>query len=228
MMLRILSAASSIAIISVMACLCAGDAIAQPAPCNTSAELAPLRNKYICPVVGGGAVRKDPDACASTGGRLKSARKNGKPHNALDINATEGTAVVASKPGRVDIAGDWGAMGKTVIIDHGDGDYSIYGHLKSVSASKGSCVKAGDSLGAVGYTGNGQCLKDHNLTAHLHFAILRTAKLDLAKESGPIAAAIKNAEDWMEISQEYFGGDMLDLGVKDPEVMLQNAAGCLK
>jgi murein DD-endopeptidase MepM/ murein hydrolase activator NlpD len=200
---------------------------ARAAPCNTSEELAPLRNKYICPVVGGGAVRRAPDACAQ-GGTVRSPREGGRVHNALDINANEGTGVVASKPGRVDVAGDWGKLGNTVIIDHGDGDYSVYGHLQSVAVGIGKCVKAGDSLGKVGYTGNAQCLKDNNLSAHLHFAIIRAAKLDLAKQNGPIATAIKNAADWVEISQEYFQGDMLDLGVKDPEVMLQNAANCLR
>ena len=97
------STASSMAVLSVIFSLCAGDAAAQAVPCNTTAELAPLRNKFICPVAGGGAVRKAADACATAGGRLKSLRKNGKLHNALDINAQEGTSVVASKPGRVDI-----------------------------------------------------------------------------------------------------------------------------
>ncbi|MBB4364344.1 murein DD-endopeptidase MepM/ murein hydrolase activator NlpD [Bradyrhizobium sp. CIR18] len=202
-----------------------GGGIVNAAPCNTPAELAPLRNKYICPVVGGGAVR-GPDGCAE-GGQVNSPRKGGRPHNALDINANEGTGVVVSKPGRVDVAGDWGAMGKTVLIDHGDGDYSVYGHLQSVAVIVGKCVKAGDSLGKVGYTGNAKCLKEKNLIAHLHFAIIRAAKLDLAKQNGPIAAAIKNAEDWVEISQEYFQGDMLDLGIKNPEVTLQNTPGCL-
>jgi hypothetical protein len=200
---------------------------AQDAPCTPEDQLAAVRNKWICPVVGGGKPRKDADACAN-GGLFKSLRTGGRLHNALDINAAEGTGVVASKPGRAVIAGSWGKMGNTVIIDHGDGDYSIYGHLRSVSVAKNACVKASDALGQVGYTGNAQCLKDHGLTAHLHFAILRTSKTGLANEGAPIAAAIKDADDWMEISQDYFGGDMLDLGIKDPQVVLQNTPGCLK
>ena len=119
-------------------------------------------------------------------------------------------------------------MGKTVVIDHGNGDYSVYGHLKSVSIAKGKCVKAGDSLGSVGYTGNGQCLKDKNLISHLHFADFENGQAGTCQGGRSDWCPIKNAEDWMEISQEFFGGDMLDLGVEDPEVMLQNAAGCLR
>ena len=119
-------------------------------------------------------------------------------------------------------------MGNAVIIDHEDGDYSVYGHLAQLGVEKGACVKAGDVVGTVGFTGNAQCLKDKGLSSHLHFAVIRAAKIGLADDGKPIATATKNADDWLALGKEVFPGDNLDLGIKDPQILLQNVAGCLK
>jgi murein DD-endopeptidase MepM/ murein hydrolase activator NlpD len=198
------------------------------AACNSLDDSATFKNKFACPVSGGGQVR-GPDDCASTGGRFSSTRGTGHLHHALDINTAEGTGVLATKPGRVAVAAaNWDVNGgSTVIIDHEDGDYTIYMHLKDVQASPGDCVRPGDSIGSVGYTGNASCLKDKGLTAHLHFAIVRAAAIGLADGSGPISAALKNADDWLALSPEFFGNDNLDLGIKDPQPILGNVSGCL-
>lgn len=186
------------------------------------------RDTFACPVAGGG-VSRGPDQCAAEGGRVRSNRGSGHYHNALDINAAEGTNVLATKAGKVAVAAaNWGAMGNVVIIDHEDGDYSVYGHLKSLAVQPGDCVTAGKLVGTVGYTGNATCLKDKGLTAHLHFAVIRAAKIGLADGSGPIAAAVKNGNDWIEISREFLGNDVLDVGVKDPEQLLKRSPACLR
>lgn len=57
--------------------------------------------------------------------RFDSTRGSGKTHGALDLNGALGDPVFAARDGRVAIAEqNWGAMGNTVIIDHGDGDYT--------------------------------------------------------------------------------------------------------
>lgn len=207
------------------------DAIA--ATCTPDNTLSQYKNKFVCPVSGGGQVRAKGDVCAKTGGRFSSTRgDDNHRHNALDINASEGTGVVAVKPGKVTVAqNNWDSDngGTTVIIDHEDGDYTIYMHLKSVGVKKNDCVKAGTAIGTVGYTGNAACLKKNDLVAHLHFQIIRAAKTGLTDApSHPLTKAIKNGQDWLDLAPEFFGNDMLDLGIKDPEPILNNVAGCLK
>jgi murein DD-endopeptidase MepM/ murein hydrolase activator NlpD len=198
------------------------------AGCAAFDDVGKFKNTFVCPVKDGGTIRSG-DACAKDGGTFKAGRGTSKYHNALDINSTEGTSVLAAKPGKVAVASEnWGGMGTTVIIDHEDGDYSIYGHLKTLTVKKGACVSAGDVVGTVGYTGNADCLKTKSLPPHLHFGIVRAAKSGLADGTGPIAAATKNSEDWLQLGREIFPGDNLDLGVKDPEPILRNLAGCLK
>ncbi len=97
-----------------------------------------------------------------------------------------------------------------------------------MKATKGACVKPGDLIGTVGYTGNGSCLKGKGLIAHLHFAVIRAAQIGLADGGKPIATAVKNGNDWLELAKEVFPGDNLDLGIKDPEPILKNVAGCLR
>lgn len=145
------------------------------------------------------------------------------------MNAAEGTVVVATKPGRVAVAANnWGNMGHVVIIDHEDGDYSVYGHLADIKTTKGTCLQAGTAIGSVGYSGNAQCLKDNGLGPHLHFAVVRAAATGLADAGKPISTAVENAGDWLELAPEYFGNDNLDLGIKNPKVLLQNVSGCLR
>ena len=136
---------------------------------------------YTCPV-NLGEVR-GPDTCASEGGRFSSRRGTNRIHQALDINVYESAPVRASRRGLVVVAGDWGKMGKMVLLDHQDGDYTIYGHLKEVTVKEGQATLPGESIGSVGYTGNAECLKENKLPAHLHFAIYRSATPGMKKQA---------------------------------------------
>lgn len=210
------------------------------AACRTDTdELIGGKNRFSCPISlvpplsTAGTVR-GPDGCAKEGGQFHSNRNGGKQHNALDINSSVGTAVLAAKPGKVAVSTDWDPkkkgenMGEVVIIDHEDGDYTVYGHLDARSVKKGACVKAGDAIGTVGYSGNAGCLLTKNLPPHLHFVVIRAAQSGMAdKPNGPMAAAIKNADDWLEFGADFWGNDMVDLGIKDPEPILQNVSLCI-
>jgi septal ring factor EnvC (AmiA/AmiB activator) len=80
--------------------------------------------------------------------------------NGIDIAAAPGTVVRAVGDGVVDLV-DWlPGYGETVILNHGQGFYSIYGHLSSVAVSEGDRVSPEDILGTVGDTGSlkGPCL----------------------------------------------------------------------
>ena len=118
------------------------------------------RGDYKCPLAGSPEIR-GADTVASTGGRFDSARGNGHKHGALDLNSSEGADVFAVRAGQAAVASsDWGVLGGTVIIDHGDGEYSVYAHLSDISVAQGAKVNAGDKVGAVGYTGNAAALRD--------------------------------------------------------------------
>jgi hypothetical protein len=75
------------------------------------------------------------------------------PHTGLDIPAPTGTPVHAKQRGRVVLAERLFFSGNTVIIDHGLGLYTFYGHLSSIKAKEGDVLKPGELLGLVGATG---------------------------------------------------------------------------
>ena len=88
-----------------------------------------------------------------------------KSHTGLDIAADQGTTVYASDGGTVVLA-EWnGGYGNCIMIDHGNGYVTLYGHLSSIAVSANSTVSQGDVIGYVGSTGN-------STGPHLHFEVL--------------------------------------------------------
>jgi len=118
------------------------------------------------------ALVRGSDSEAREGGGFYAARKNGI-HGAVDLNGSLGEAVFAVARGKVITAGAWGKLGNTVIVDHLDGGYTIYGHLDTVDAKLNSTVTVGQMLGTIGYSGNARALRAKNLPPHLHFAYYR-------------------------------------------------------
>ncbi len=86
------------------------------------------------------------------------------PHGGEDFSAPAGTPVQAAQRGRVALADDLLLSGKTVVLDHGLGLYTFYGHLSSMSVKEGQAVEAGAVVGRVGATGR-------VTGAHLHWAV---------------------------------------------------------
>jgi murein DD-endopeptidase MepM/ murein hydrolase activator NlpD len=74
-------------------------------------------------------------------------------HNGVDLAALEGTPVLASGSGRVALAGDRLLSGKTVVLEHLPGVFSLYFHLSELAVTEGQEVQAGERIGAVGMTG---------------------------------------------------------------------------
>ena len=92
---------------------------------------------------------------------------NGKqrsPHTGVDLKAEEGTPVLASNSGMVVLVDELFFAGKSVILDHGWGLYSMYFHLSEVRVKKGDRVDTGAMLGRVGSTGR-------STGPHLHWGI---------------------------------------------------------
>ncbi len=86
-------------------------------------------------------------------------------HMGLDLASTAQAAVPAANKGRVVWAGYLGIYGQSVILDHGQGLYSLYGHLSSLAVAKGHVVDKDHVLGQTGSTG----LAGGD---HLHFAVI--------------------------------------------------------
>lgn len=94
---------------------------------------------------------------------VKSRIRSGA-HTGLDIAAKKGTPIVACNSGTVKFSGKKGSYGFLIIIDHGNGVESWYGHCSKLYVSAGQKVKAGQKIAAVGSTGN-------STGPHLHFEI---------------------------------------------------------
>ncbi len=100
----------------------------------------------------------------SYGWRIHPITKKKSLHTGTDIPAPTGTQVHAAGAGVVIMAGWYGAYGNAVIIDHGGGYTSLYGHNSRLAVSVGDTVKAGDIISYVGSTG-------WSTGAHLHFEV---------------------------------------------------------
>ncbi|MBR4832019.1 MAG: peptidoglycan DD-metalloendopeptidase family protein [Butyrivibrio sp.] len=87
-----------------------------------------------------------------------------KMHNGVDLAAPAGSPILAAYNGTV-VANDYNAtMGNYVMINHGNGLYTVYMHCSSISVSKGQDVTAGTKIATVGSTGR-------STGPHLHFGV---------------------------------------------------------
>ena len=77
----------------------------------------------------------------------------GSPHGGVDLPGATGTPVHAAQRGRVVLAEELFFAGNTVVVDHGLGIYTFYGHLSEIDAKVGDALEASAVLGKVGATG---------------------------------------------------------------------------
>jgi len=99
-------------------------------------------------------------------GRVVNPNNTTTRWNGIGIAASAGTDVKSVSAGEVVLADVMGTYGNTIILEHGGGDYSVYGSLSRMAVSKGNRVIKGQAIGSVGAT-------DPSLPAHLHFEIRR-------------------------------------------------------
>ena len=99
------------------------------------------------------------------GNRLHPIQGVYKYHSGIDIgNAGYGAPVLAAADGVVTYAGVMSGYGNCVMINHGSGIVTLYGHGQTIYATLGQTVKQGDVIMAVGSTGN-------STGPHLHFEV---------------------------------------------------------
>ena len=90
-------------------------------------------------------------------------------HTGLDISATHGTPIRATADGIVEVAGPQGNYGTAVLLSHGYGIGTRFGHMAQVAVRIGQKVKRGEVIGYVGATGRAT-------SPHLHYEILINGK----------------------------------------------------
>jgi murein DD-endopeptidase MepM/ murein hydrolase activator NlpD len=97
------------------------------------------------------------------------------PHSGVDLKAKAGTAIVAANCGRVVLAEDLFYSGQTIVLDHGLGLYTFYGHCSKLEVKRGEIIKKGEVIAEVGSTGR--------VTGpHLHWACrISEARIDPIK-----------------------------------------------
>lgn len=88
----------------------------------------------------------------------------GRMHTGIDIDGYTGQPIVASKEGTVVLAEYYSGYGNAVVIDHGGGYATLYGHMSRFATHNGAHVEQGEIIGYVGCTGS--CTGDH-----LHFEV---------------------------------------------------------
>jgi murein DD-endopeptidase MepM/ murein hydrolase activator NlpD len=117
----------------------------------------------------------------------------GRAHEGTDLAADCGTPIYAAHAGTVILARYNGGYGLAVVIDHGDGVQTVYGHSSEILVSEGQEVAAGDPIARTGNTG-------YSFGCHLHFEVhvdgqpldpipwLQERGVDLVKVTDPLYA----------------------------------------
>jgi murein DD-endopeptidase MepM/ murein hydrolase activator NlpD len=96
--------------------------------------------------------------------RVDPFTKRPSPHMGVDLAAYRNAPIVTTGPGSVSYAGARSGYGLLVEVDHGHGFKSRYGHLRSITVSKGDTIRIGDLVGRMGSTGR-------STGDHLHYEV---------------------------------------------------------
>ena len=91
-------------------------------------------------------------------------------HRGIDIANHNGTTIIAPADGKIKETGTYGGMGKMIVLDHGYGFITRYGHLSSIDVKRGQKVKRGDVIAKMGSTG-------YSTGPHLHYEVWRNGKV---------------------------------------------------
>jgi murein DD-endopeptidase MepM/ murein hydrolase activator NlpD len=137
-------------------------------------RLAALRNQSSGYRKGTGSIIWPTPSCyiitSEFGNRLHPTLGYYKFHTGVDIGASYGAKILAADDGTVITAGyNSGGYGNYVVISHGNGLTTLYGHMSSYAVSNGQNVSKGDVIGYVGSTGR-------STGPHLHFEVRQSGQ----------------------------------------------------
>lgn len=159
-----------------------------PTPDNFAERAAPGATRMASQGSGAGGempalgypINQAPIEVSPFGMRYSESRGAWKMHTGIDLIVTEGTPVLASASGRVNLVDEVSGYGLTVVVDHGGGWQTLYAHLFELAVQPGDLVHRGQPLGRVGESGRAS-------TPHLHFEIRRRrGERMVALDPGPI------------------------------------------
>ena len=109
------------------------------------------------------------------GYRIDPITKKRAMHRGLDFVGPYKEEIISPSPGKVILAGRYSQYGKAIVIDHGYGITTRYGHLSKIKVKKGDTVQKGDVIGLQGNTGR-------STGSHLHYEVrYRNLSLNPAK-----------------------------------------------
>ncbi|MBQ0163333.1 MAG: M23 family metallopeptidase [Treponema sp.] len=91
-------------------------------------------------------------------------------HPGVDLAISQGTPIYAALSGKIVVAGWSNLYGNYVIIDHGNGYQTLYGHMYKMLCTRGQEVTTGTKIGLVGTTG-------YSTGPHLHFTVYKNGKV---------------------------------------------------
>jgi murein DD-endopeptidase MepM/ murein hydrolase activator NlpD len=106
----------------------------------------------------------DGEITSSFGWRIHPVLGYSRFHSGIDFGASYGSMIRAAYSGTVIFAGWYGGYGNAVVIDHGNGIATLYGHSSKLYVAQGQTVKLGDAIAEVGATGLAT-------GPHLHFEV---------------------------------------------------------
>ena len=98
--------------------------------------------------------------------RVHPINKMKKMHNGVDFIAKEGTAILATADGTVTTSNFSNGYGNHIIIKHDDSYETQYAHMSSLNVKEGDHVKAGQTIGVIGNSGQ-------SLAIHLHYEVIK-------------------------------------------------------
>ena len=100
----------------------------------------------------------------TSGFGIRDSLRGTHPHTGIDIAAPRGTPVHVKAGGVVAFTGWRGGYGRTIVVDHGHGVQTLYGHLSKINTREGQKVAAGATIGLTGSSG-------HSSGPHLHYEV---------------------------------------------------------
>lgn len=98
------------------------------------------------------------------GARISPFTGRRQMHAGLDISAASGTAIIAPARGRATFVGTKGPLGRALVLDHGFGVKTMYGHTQEIFVKPGQVVERGQKIAAIGNTGR-------STGPHLHYVV---------------------------------------------------------